>query len=232
MMGPSSYNVALGLANDLIDPPSDLRLGLHADNAIDLPACSKDQQCWNRAHVEARRCRRIFIDIEFRYADASGHFRRQFFNYRGNHLTRPAPGRPHIEEHRQRRALHLTRKCRIRYSHRLVVYQQRCLTAAAYRLEPVTEFLQWHSIGRTAARTANQLWISHFVYDLSRQGIAHRLHFFQIFVHELHRHRAFTDGGSDAFDRAGSDVAGSEDTGAASLEQKRLAPRRPVRRLR
>src|SRR6201988_1725701 len=42
-------------------------------------------------------------------------------------------------------------------------------------------------------------------------------------MHELDGHRALTDGGSDAFDRVGSHVAGREHAGAAGLEQKRLS---------
>ena len=49
---------------------------------------------------------------------------------------------------------------------------------------------------------------------------------------ELDRHRPLADGRGDALDRAGPDVAGGEDAGAAGLQQERLPPRRPVGRLR
>ena len=59
--------------------------------------------------------------------------------------------------------------------------------------------------------------------------VRHNLHFFQKLVSELDAHRSFADGGSDAFDRTGTHIAGGEDAGPARFEQERLTLRRPVR---
>src|SRR5712692_5371534 len=54
-------------------------------------------------------------------------------------------------------------------------------------------------------------------------------HLLEVLMHELDRHRALADRGSDAFDRVGPHVAGREHAGAAGLEQKRLPLAGPVR---
>ena len=47
-------------------------------------------------------------------------------------------------------------------------------------------------------------------------------------MHELNRHGTLADRRGNAFDRAGADVSGGEDTGPAGLQQERLPTASPV----
>ena len=47
-------------------------------------------------------------------------------------------------------------------------------------------------------------------------------------MHELNRHGTLADRRGNAFDRAGADVSGREDTGPAGLQQERLPTASPV----
>ena len=50
-------------------------------------------------------------------------------------------------------------------------------------------------------------------------------------MYEGHRHRSLADGRGDAFDRIGTDVAGSEYAWTASLQQEWLSAGSPMSRL-
>src|SRR5213593_4229908 len=54
----------------LREPPHDLRLGLHAHDAIDLLASLEDQERRDAPKIEARGRGRVLVDIELYHAHA------------------------------------------------------------------------------------------------------------------------------------------------------------------
>src|SRR5713226_119842 len=57
--------------------------------------------------------------------------------------------------------------------------------------------------------------------------ICRSLHFAQILMDELHRHRSFTDSGSHPFYRTVADIANGKDAGNIGLKQERISVERP-----
>src|SRR5258708_14616449 len=53
------------------------------------------------------------------------------------------------------------------------------------------------------------------------------LHFAEILMDELHRHRSLTDSGSDALDGAVAYIANGKDTGHVGFEQERISVKPP-----
>ena len=93
-----------------IETAGDFRLGLHAYDAINLAAGPEDQQRGDTANLKAGGGSWILVDVELGYAHLSRHFSCELLQYRGDHLARATPWRPHIEQHGQRRAFHLRGK--------------------------------------------------------------------------------------------------------------------------
>ena len=85
--------------------------------------------------AEARRRRGILVHVELREAHAPRHLRRQLVEHRRDHPARPAPRRPQVEQHRQRRALDLGRERRVGDGHRLAAEGQRRLAPPADGLQ-------------------------------------------------------------------------------------------------
>jgi hypothetical protein len=65
-------------------------------------AILEHHQRWNRANAKLRRNILILIDIDFDDLDLIGQFSGDLFQSRGNHLAWPAPGRPEIDNDRDR----------------------------------------------------------------------------------------------------------------------------------
>src|SRR5262245_5296994 len=148
---------------DSFQPLQDCRFGLYADDAVQLSASFKQQQGRNALDTETCRRGRIFVYIEFSHAHAARHFRGQFLDHRRHHPARSAPRRPHVEQHRQRRALDLGRKVSISDRNGFNLDGQGCLAAATHGTEPLTNLFQWDPIGSTAGGTPNQLRIRHLI---------------------------------------------------------------------
>ena len=85
----------------LLKPPHDSRFGLRTDNTVDLSTFVEYEQSRDALNAEASRRGRILIDIELADAHSPCHLFRYFFDYWGDHTTRPAPSRPHVKQHRQ-----------------------------------------------------------------------------------------------------------------------------------
>ena len=67
-----------------------------------LPAVSKQHEQRNRGDGETSRARGQSLRVDLRHEPAAGSQRRDFRDFRSDHLARPAPRRPEIHEHGQR----------------------------------------------------------------------------------------------------------------------------------
>src|ERR1700722_1908821 len=151
----------LRLLDGFLQPPHDFGLGLRAYNAIDLLPRLQHQQRGNAANVKALRSDGIFIYVQFRHANSPGHLFGELFHYRRNHLARSAPGGPQIQQHRQRRALNISRERRVRYGDGMDGNGQWILATPANRRQSLLDLFQRHSIGGAANGATNELRFSH-----------------------------------------------------------------------
>src|ERR1700678_2085174 len=151
----------LRLLDGFLQPPHDFGLGLRAYNAIDLLPRLQYQQRGNAANVKALRSDGIFIYVQFRHANSPGHLFGELFHYRRNHLARSAPGGPQIQQHRQRRALNISRERRVGYRDWLDGNRQRILAPPAHGSQSLLDLFQRHSIGRAANWAMNELRFRH-----------------------------------------------------------------------
>jgi hypothetical protein len=92
-----------------------LNLGfrLCADDPVDFMAGLQDQQRGNTLDPEALRRERVVVDVHSCELNAPGHFRGELIENRSDGPAGAAPGRPHIEEDGERRALDLREKGRV-----------------------------------------------------------------------------------------------------------------------
>src|SRR5580693_8398697 len=75
--------------------------------------------------------------------------------------TRPAPGSPHVDQHRQWRALDLGREGRIADGHRLGFDWHPRLATAAHGPQATCDLVLRHAIGLATGGATNELGLSH-----------------------------------------------------------------------
>ena len=97
----------------VLEPADDFLLRLHAYQTIDLLAVFQHEQRRDAAYAEAVGDAGILVDVQLRHFHAPGQFRRELVDRRRQHVARPAPVGPHVEQHRRRASLDLCRECRV-----------------------------------------------------------------------------------------------------------------------
>jgi hypothetical protein len=94
-------------SNGAHEAAHNLGFGLHADDPANFPAGLQNQQRGNTPDPEALGRERIVIDVHSCETDPPCHFSGKLIENRSDRPARTAPGRPHIQEDGERRALDL-----------------------------------------------------------------------------------------------------------------------------
>jgi len=87
------------LLQQSVDRGGERRLRLCTDHAVDGLAIAEEYQGGDGTGIESTRALRIVVDVHLDDLDTSGVARGQLLQHRGDHATRPAPGRPEVDEY-------------------------------------------------------------------------------------------------------------------------------------
>ena len=133
-MGRRESDASHAILSTLLQPADDFLLRLHADQAIDFLAAFQHEQRRDAAHAEAIGGAGVLVDVQLRHFHAPGHLGRELIDRRRQHVARPAPVGPHVEQHRRRAPLDFCRECRVGHLDRAAAaFGQRGLALAAHR---------------------------------------------------------------------------------------------------
>src|SRR5688500_3813676 len=83
------------------------RLGLETDDALNRLTVLEEQQGWNAAHAKLARHRGVRVDVDLGDGQNTLGLVGNLLEHRCDHLARPAPGRPEVDQHRGGRLEHL-----------------------------------------------------------------------------------------------------------------------------
>src|SRR5260370_42470654 len=157
-LGQGKRERASFLCDDALYVAQDLRFLLRADEAVHFPATLEYQQGRDTLDPEARRGHGVLIHVEFGDPHPAGQLDSQLFHHWPDLPARSAPWGPHVDQHRQRRTLHLVCKVCVGDRYRFGTRGQRLLATSANRFESGLEFLRGHPIRSAAIAAAHQLW--------------------------------------------------------------------------
>jgi len=146
-------------ANHPLQPPKNFRLGHGAHNAIDLHAGLQHEQGGYAAHVIARGGERVFITLSLATSKRPAISSASSSMTGATILQGPHPRRPHVEQHRQGRALNLRGEGGIRHGQRVLRQCQRFLAPPRTPARALLQLFPRHAISRAAGSAAEQLGI-------------------------------------------------------------------------
>src|SRR6266850_956265 len=139
-----------------LEPARDLGLGLHVHDTVDLAAAPQHEQRGNAARVEARGGGRVLVDVELADLHAAGELSGQLLDHRREHPAGPAPRRPQVEQHGQRRGFGLAGEVGVGDDDGRRVERQGPLAAPAHGMLAGADGRRRHAVGRAARRAADE----------------------------------------------------------------------------